>query len=121
MNVEADGIDPATVAALEALGHEATFIEPRTPVMGWAQVIRRRSDGSYEGGADPRADSSGRRAPDANPEAGSSASVCSGSLVGSYRRGRSTRRAPFTHRRRLSEASVSIRLARRRRCGIRFA
>ena len=26
-------------------------------MMGWAQMIRRRADGSYEGGADPRADS----------------------------------------------------------------
>ena len=25
--------------------------------MGWAQIIRRRPDGRYEGGADPRADS----------------------------------------------------------------
>ena len=47
----------ATVEALEALGHEATLIEPRTPATGWAQVIRRLPDGSYEGGADPRADS----------------------------------------------------------------
>jgi gamma-glutamyltranspeptidase/glutathione hydrolase len=57
VSLESDGWDATTVAALEALGHEATLIEPRTPATGWAQVIRRRSDGSYEGGADPRADS----------------------------------------------------------------
>jgi gamma-glutamyltranspeptidase/glutathione hydrolase len=55
--IEADGVDDATVAALRALGHELELVEPRTPLMGWAQMIRRRSDGSYEGGADPRADS----------------------------------------------------------------
>jgi gamma-glutamyltranspeptidase len=32
-------------------------IEPRTSAVGWAQVIRREPDGSYLGGADPRADS----------------------------------------------------------------
>lgn len=57
VKIEADGVDAATVAALEARGHEVATVEPRTPLMGWAQVIRRRSDGSYEGGADPRADS----------------------------------------------------------------
>jgi gamma-glutamyltranspeptidase / glutathione hydrolase len=55
--IEADGVDEATVDVLGARGHDVTLVEPRTPVMGWAQVIRRRSDGSYEGGADPRADS----------------------------------------------------------------
>ena len=45
------------VEALEALGHEAMLIGPRTPATGWAQVIRRLPDGSYDGGADPRADS----------------------------------------------------------------
>ncbi len=57
VRLESDGWDLAAVAALEALGHEATLIEPRTPATGWAQVIRRLPDGSYEGGADPRADS----------------------------------------------------------------
>ena len=38
-------------------GPRRELIEPRTPATGWAQVIRRRPDGSYEGGADPRADS----------------------------------------------------------------
>jgi gamma-glutamyltranspeptidase/glutathione hydrolase len=57
ISIESDGADPSLVAALEALGHEVALIEPRTPATGWAQVIRRRPDGSYEGGADPRADS----------------------------------------------------------------
>ncbi len=57
ISIEADGADPATVGALRSLGHEVAIVEPRTPVMGWAQVIRRRADGSYDGGADPRADS----------------------------------------------------------------
>ena len=55
--IEADGVNDATVATLRALGHEVELVEPRTPLMGWAQMIRRRPDGSYEGGADPRADS----------------------------------------------------------------
>ncbi len=57
VSIESDGVDAATVAALEALGHEVALVESKTPLMGWAQVIRRRPDGSYEGGADPRADS----------------------------------------------------------------
>ena len=57
LSIEADGADAALVAELEARGHEVAIVEPRTPLMGWAQIIRRRADGSYEGGADPRADS----------------------------------------------------------------
>jgi len=57
VKIESDGVDRSVVAALEARGHDVTLVEPRTPVMGWAQMIRRRSDGYYEGGADPRADS----------------------------------------------------------------
>ena len=57
VSIESDGVDKASVAALEALGHEVELVEPKTPLMGWAQVIRRRRDGSYEGGADPRANS----------------------------------------------------------------
>ena len=57
VSLESDGWDATTVEELEALGHGAELIEPRTPATGWAQVIRRRPDGSYEGGADPRADS----------------------------------------------------------------
>ena len=57
VRLESDGWDAATVEALAALGHEAMLIEPRTPATGWAQVIRRLPDGSYDGGADPRADS----------------------------------------------------------------
>ena len=57
VSIESDGVDDATVGALRALGHEVELVEPRTPLMGWAQAIRRRPDGSYEGGADPRADS----------------------------------------------------------------
>ncbi len=54
---EADGVDAATVVALETRGHAVSTVEPKTPLMGWSQVIRRRPDGVYEGGADPRADS----------------------------------------------------------------
>jgi gamma-glutamyltranspeptidase/glutathione hydrolase len=57
VSIESDGVDAATADALRALGHEVTLVEPKTPMMGWAQMIRRRPDGSYEGGADPRADS----------------------------------------------------------------
>jgi gamma-glutamyltranspeptidase/glutathione hydrolase len=57
ISIESDGADPSLVSALEALGHEVSLIEPRTPATGWAQVIRCRADGSFEGGADPRADS----------------------------------------------------------------
>ena len=57
LSIESDGADRDAVSALETLGHEVSLIEPRTPATGWAQVIRRRPDGSYEGGADPRADS----------------------------------------------------------------
>jgi gamma-glutamyltranspeptidase / glutathione hydrolase len=57
VSLESDGWDADAVDALGALGHEASLIEPRTPATGWAQVIRRLPDGSYEGGADPRADS----------------------------------------------------------------
>ena len=55
--IESDGVDAATVTELEARGHEVSLVEPKTPLMGWAQMIRRLPDGSYEGGADPRADS----------------------------------------------------------------
>ena len=57
VKIESDGVDASVVAGLEARGHQVTLVEPKTPLMGWAQMIRRRSDGSYEGGADPRADS----------------------------------------------------------------
>jgi gamma-glutamyltranspeptidase / glutathione hydrolase len=55
--IESDGVDEATVDRLRALGHPVELVEPRTPLMGWAQMIRRLPDGSYEAGADPRADS----------------------------------------------------------------
>jgi gamma-glutamyltranspeptidase len=55
--IESDGVDDATVEALRARGHAVELVEPRTPLMGWAQAIRRLPDGSYHGGADPRADS----------------------------------------------------------------
>lgn len=57
VQIESDGVDEAAVRDLRARGHDVSLVEPRTPVMGWAQVIRRRPDGSYDGGADPRADS----------------------------------------------------------------
>jgi gamma-glutamyltranspeptidase/glutathione hydrolase len=57
LSIEADGVDGATADALRSLGHPVELVDPLTPLMGWAQAIRRRADGSYEGGADPRADS----------------------------------------------------------------
>ena len=57
LSIESDGVDGSTADALRALGHEVALVEPRTPLMGWAQMVRRLPDGSYEGGADPRADS----------------------------------------------------------------
>ncbi len=57
VSLESDGWSAADADALRALGHEVAVVEPRTPLMGWAQVIRREPDGSYAGGADPRADS----------------------------------------------------------------
>ena len=55
--IESDGVDDATVDALRGRGHEVELVEPQTPLMGWAQMIRRLPDGTYEGGGDPRADS----------------------------------------------------------------
>jgi gamma-glutamyltranspeptidase/glutathione hydrolase len=55
--IESDGVDEATVGALRDLGHEVELVEPKTPLMGWAQMVARLPDGSYAGGADPRADS----------------------------------------------------------------
>jgi len=57
VQIEEDGMDAAGVTDLRARGHGVSLVEPRTPLMGWAQVIRREPDGSYSGGADPRADS----------------------------------------------------------------
>ncbi len=57
VRIESDGVDEATVTGLGARGHRVSVVEPKTPLMGWAQMIRRVPDGSYEGGADPRADS----------------------------------------------------------------
>jgi gamma-glutamyltranspeptidase/glutathione hydrolase len=57
VSIESDGVDEATIAELRRRGHEVELVQPQTPLMGWAQMIRRRPDGSYEGGADPRADS----------------------------------------------------------------
>ncbi len=55
--IEADGVDESTAEALRTLGHDVELVEPNTPLMGWAQMIARNPDGSYRGGADPRADS----------------------------------------------------------------
>ncbi len=57
VQIEADGANDTLMTELSARGHVVTRVEPRTPIMGWAQVIRREPDGSYSGGADPRADS----------------------------------------------------------------
>jgi len=57
VSIESNAVDSSVVAAIQARGHTVALVEPRSSLMGWAQMIRRRSDGSYEGGADPRADS----------------------------------------------------------------
>jgi gamma-glutamyltranspeptidase/glutathione hydrolase len=57
VSIESDGVGPGLVEDLRRRGHDVRLIEPRTPATGWAQVIRREHDGSYTGGADPRADS----------------------------------------------------------------
>jgi gamma-glutamyltranspeptidase/glutathione hydrolase len=57
VGIEQDGVDDALLRGLRDRGHEVRAIEARTPAVGWAQVIRREPDGSYLGGADPRADS----------------------------------------------------------------
>jgi gamma-glutamyltranspeptidase / glutathione hydrolase len=57
VRIEADGADDTLVSELRRRGHRVELIEPRTSAVGWAQVIRRELDGSYTGGADPRADS----------------------------------------------------------------
>jgi gamma-glutamyltranspeptidase/glutathione hydrolase len=57
VSIEADAVDASVLDTLRRIGHEVEAVEPRTPRMGWAQIIRRRPDGSYEGGSDPRADS----------------------------------------------------------------
>ncbi len=44
-------------ARWKSAGIGSMLAEPRTPLMGWAQVIRREPGGDYLGGADPRADS----------------------------------------------------------------
>ena len=51
------GGTPRTVTLWRRWATTSSSSQPRTPATGWAQVIRRRPDGSYEGGADPRADS----------------------------------------------------------------
>jgi gamma-glutamyltranspeptidase/glutathione hydrolase len=57
VSIEDDGADPELLDGLRRRGHEVSVVDARTPLMGWAQVIRRRPDGGYEAGADPRADS----------------------------------------------------------------
>ena len=43
VSLESDGWMTRPLPALRALGHEVTLVEPSTPLMGWAQVIRRRA------------------------------------------------------------------------------
>jgi gamma-glutamyltranspeptidase/glutathione hydrolase len=57
LTIESDAVSEPVLEGLRARGHTVDTVERRTPLMGWAQVIRRQSDGTYEGGADPRADS----------------------------------------------------------------
>ncbi|MEP6680893.1 MAG: gamma-glutamyltransferase family protein [Chloroflexota bacterium] len=57
ITIEADGLDDALRQGLQGRGHRVHDAEARSSLMGWAQVIRRDPDGTYSGGADPRADS----------------------------------------------------------------
>ena len=57
VSIESDAVEAGTVEDLRARGHEVELVEPRTPLVGWAQMICRLPDGTYQGGADPRADS----------------------------------------------------------------
>ena len=45
VSIEDDGADPALLDGLRRRGHEVSVVDARTPLMGWAQVIRRRPDG----------------------------------------------------------------------------
>jgi gamma-glutamyltranspeptidase/glutathione hydrolase len=60
LSIEADGVDDDAVRRLRALGHDVTLAEPRTPLMGWAQIVGLQPEAdppTLVGGADPRADS----------------------------------------------------------------
>ena len=57
VSIESDGVDAATVAALEALGHDGRAGRAEDAAHGLGADDPPRPDGSYEGGADPRADS----------------------------------------------------------------
>lgn len=57
ITIEADGVTSKLITELEGRGHQITVVPPRSRLMGWAQMIRREADGSWTGGADPRADS----------------------------------------------------------------
>ena len=49
-------IDPATVAALRAAGHDVEILADFTSTMGHAGAIVRHADGMLEGATDPRSD-----------------------------------------------------------------
>lgn len=51
-----DRIDPETVAALKAAGHDVEMLGPMTSVMGHAGAVVRHPTGMLEGATDPRSD-----------------------------------------------------------------
>ncbi len=51
VRLEEAGLDPAIIDGLEALGHKV--IRSKGEISG-LHIIRRKADGSYEGGVDPR-------------------------------------------------------------------
>lgn len=50
--------DPSLIAALRQAGHEVEIVDAYSDSMGHAGGISRQSDGTLEGGADPRSDGS---------------------------------------------------------------
>ena len=54
VSIESDGVDASVVGELEARGHEVSLVDPKTPMMGWAQMIRPR--GELQGGWNPPID-----------------------------------------------------------------
>ncbi len=56
MELERDAGGRELAAGLEERGHRLQLLPPRSPRLGWAQVLRIGS-GGFVGGADPRADS----------------------------------------------------------------
>jgi gamma-glutamyltranspeptidase/glutathione hydrolase len=49
---------PEVVAELRRRGHDVELVQPYDEIVGHAGCIVRHSDGTFEGGADPRSDGS---------------------------------------------------------------